>query len=240
MLRNKITKLTACCCLVLLTAACEGDPTRTPEEQAWADNINVVFHHGKWKQVPATPTLHAETIVFEQRVAFDGATPLLDRDGHRAIDQLLQEARPQPGSLISLSIGGNGQGASAIDRVTLQRLEAVRIALADRGYASELATSQVARVAALNEGEIGLTLTKVMPILPDCDQPQPLEPNPPSFNDGFGCSNTNNLSVMVADPSDLIRGRDLEPADGEAAGLSIQRYRIGEPEPLLEEDTKSE
>jgi pilus assembly protein CpaD len=240
MLRNKTTKLTACFCLALLAAACEGDPNRSPDAQAIADNINIVFHNGKWKQIPATPTLHAETIIFEQRVAFDDATPRLDRDGHRAIDQLLKEARPQPGSLVSLSIGGSAQGASAIDRVTLQRLEAVRIALADRGYASELATSQVARVAALNEGEIGLTLTKVMPILPDCDQPQPREPHPPSFNDGYGCSTANNLSVMVANPSDLVRGRDLEPADAEAMSLSIQRYRVGEPEPLTEEDTKSE
>jgi len=239
MLRNKKTKLTACFCLVLASAACAGDPERSPEAQAVADAINVVFYNGKWQQVPATPANQVETIIFEQRVAFGDTTPLLDRSGHIAIDRLLKEAGPQPGSMIALSIGGNGRGTTAIDRLTLQRLEAVRIALADRGFASELATSEVARVAALDEGEIGLTVTKVMAILPDCDQPQPLEPDPPSFDAGFGCANANNLSVMVANPSDLVTGRELEPADGEAASLSIKRYRVHEIEPLAEEDTKS-
>ena len=239
MLRDIKSRLSACFCLILATAACAADPERSPGAQSVADAINDVFYTGKWQQVPATPENQVETIIFEQRVAFDGATPLLDRGGHKAIDRLLKEAAPRPGSLIALSIGGNGQGAAAIDRLTLQRLEAVRIALADRGYASELATSEVARVAALSDGEIGLTVTKVMAILPDCDQPQPVEPNPPGFEAGFGCATTNNLSVMVANPSDLVTGSELEPADGEAASLSVLRYRVHETEPLVEEDTKS-
>jgi type IV pilus biogenesis protein CpaD/CtpE len=45
---------------------------------------------------------------------------------------------------------------------------------------------------------------------------------------------------MVADPADLERGRQLDPADAERASLSILRYRVGEEEPLVEEDTQSE
>ena len=85
-----------------------------------------------------------------------------------------------------------------------------------------------------------MSLTKFMPILPDCDQPQPLSPDVPDFNQAFGCSNANNLGVMVANPRDLVEGRTLEPADGEANARSVQRYRLGEITPLVEEETSSQ
>ncbi|MEQ8357711.1 MAG: CpaD family pilus assembly lipoprotein [Kiloniellaceae bacterium] len=226
--------------LSLALAGCAGDPERSADAQAVADTINVVFHHGKWRQIPATPENHVETIIFEQRVPFTEAAPSLDRGGWAAIERFLQEAAPASGSLISLSAAGDLGGPASLDRLALQRLEAVRVALADRGYTSALANSESGRVPALDSGEIGLTLAKAMAVLPDCDQPQPLEPSTPDFVGGFGCSTTNNLGVMVANPADLERGRPTEPADGEAASLSVQRYRVGEPKPLLEEETKSQ
>lgn len=231
---------TALLCLGLALAGCAGDPERSPEAQAVADTINVVFHHGKWRQIPATPADQVETIIFEQRVAFADASPLLDRAAREAIDRLLVEAKPDSGSLINLSLPKAGAGTTTLDRLSLQRLEAVRTVLADRGYPSALANDAAGRVAALGENEIGLTVAKVMAVLPECDQPQPLEPDRPDFNGGFGCANTNNLGVMVANPADLERGRPLEPADAEAHSLSVLRYRIGEPKPLQEEDTKSQ
>jgi pilus assembly protein CpaD len=231
--------LTALLCLALAATSCAGDPERSEDAQAIADTINVVFHHAKWRQVPATPENQAETVVFEQRVPFGPQTALLDAAGGSAIDRLLAEAAPQPGNLIRLSVPANG-GEETYDRITLQRLESVRAALANRGYESALADTAVARVAALGDNEIGLTVSRVMAVLPDCSQPQPLEPALPEFERGFGCATAYNLGVMVADPADLERGRPLDPADAERAALSVQRYRIGEEEPLLEEDTQSQ
>jgi pilus assembly protein CpaD len=240
MLRQHRFKLTALLCLTLGTAGCAGDPERSEDAQAVADTINVVFHHGKWRQIPATPENQVETIVFEQRVAFGDQTALLDRAGTAAIDRLLREAEAAPGSLVRLSVAGSQNGTAVFDRMTLQRLESVRAVLASRGYEGALADSAVARVAALDEHEVGLTIVKVMAVLPDCNQPQPLEPDPPQFERGFGCSSAYNLGVMVADPADLERGRQLDPADAERASLSILRYRVGEEEPLVEEDTQSQ
>src|SRR3546814_8850837 len=79
MQRNLRFKLTAALSLALATAACAADPERSKEAQAIADTINVAFHHAKWRQVPATPENQAETVVFEQRVAFGPDTALLDR-----------------------------------------------------------------------------------------------------------------------------------------------------------------
>jgi len=241
MQRTMRTKLSAFFCLTLATAGCAGDPDRAPEAQAVADTINVVFHHGKWQQVPATPENQAEVIVFEQRVSFAADTALLDRPGRQAIDRLLDEADPAPGSLIRLSVPGSQNGTATFDRLTLQRLESLRGDLAARGYESALADSAVARVAALTEHEIGLTVSRMMAVLPDCDQPQPLVPDRPGFDRGFGCSNAYNLGVMVADPADLERGRTLDPADAERASLTVTRYRIDDPllDTLLEEMTGS-
>ncbi len=242
MLRTMRTKLTAFFCLSLAVAGCAGDPERAPEAQAVADVVNVVFHHGKWRQVPATPENQAEVIVFEQRVSFAAETALLDRPARQAIDRLLAEAEPAPGSLIRLSVPGIQNGTATFDRLTLQRLESVRGDLSSRGYESALADNTVARVAGLAGHEIGLTVSRMMAVLPDCDQRQPLEPDPPVFESGFGCANTYNLGVMIADPADLERGRTLDPADGERASLSIMRYRLDEAdtEKLEEEDTKSQ
>lgn len=240
MLSYNKSALTALFCLTLATAGCAGDPDRDPGAQKVADAINTVFYNGKWQQVPATPENQAETIIFEQRVSFSGNAAILDRTAHRAITRLLEEAEPNPNSLIGLSVADSNGGPATFGRLTLQRLEAVRLMLADLGYQSALANTADSRVAALDDGEVGLTVTKVMAILPDCDQPQPLEPNTPDFTGGFGCSSAYNLGVMVADPADLERGRVLEPADAERHSTSVLRYRVGKEEPLQEEDTGSQ
>ncbi len=62
---------------------------------------------------------------------------------------------------------------------------------------------------------------------PDCpDWRQPASPNyenAPSSN--FGCANTTSLGLMVANPRDLIEGRDYEPSDAADAAAAVRRYR---------------
>ncbi len=52
-----------------------------------------------------------------------------------------------------------------------------------------------------------------------------------------GCANDHNLARMVVDPQDLVHGKPLGPADGEALSRGIEAYRAGEIEPLQEETT---
>ena len=47
--------------------------------------------------------------------------------------------------------------------------------------------------------------------------------NQPSSN--LGCANETNLGLMLADPADLVAGRELDPADGEAMSHGVRRYR---------------
>ncbi|NIA67209.1 hypothetical protein HBA54_01230 [Pelagibius litoralis] len=235
---RKLSKLTAVLSISLLSAACAGDPEREPGAQAVADVVNTVFHHAKWRQVPATPENQAEGILFQQSVFFGDGSAAVDRQGQQAIDALLNEADPDPGTTLSLSAGD--RAVAGYDRLTLQRLEAVRLALADRGYDAVLDPALRVPAAGTQGNEIRLNLIKYMAILPNCEQLQPLEPDTPAFESALGCATASNLGAMVVNPADLEQGRPLEPADGEALSRSVMRYRVGDIEPLVEEDTKSQ
>ncbi len=54
-----------------------------------------------------------------------------------------------------------------------------------------------------------------------------------------GCATVTNFGAMVANPQDLLRGRAMGPADGDAASLAIRRYKAGEIKPLDTENTSS-
>lgn len=52
--------------------------------------------------------------------------------------------------------------------------------------------------------------------------------NQPSGN--FGCATATNLTLMIADPGDLIGSRGTGPGDGEALANGIDAYRAGKVE----------
>ncbi len=49
----------------------------------------------------------------------------------------------------------------------------------------------------------------------------------------FGCANVTNLGLMVADPRDLVIGRQMGPEVGNPALAGIARYRAGKPKDLI-------
>jgi pilus assembly protein CpaD len=71
----------------------------------------------------------------------------------------------------------------------------------------------------------------IPPNCPDWSKPGTADySNTPMSN--LGCSNIQNLGLMVADPSELIQGRAAGPADAAGSVLAIQRYRAGKITPL--------
>jgi pilus biogenesis lipoprotein CpaD len=72
------------------------------------------------------------------------------------------------------------------------------------------------------------------PACPDWSRRSGLDyANQPHSN--FGCATETNLGLMIAEPRDLLRGRDLDPADGVHQAEGIVRYREGEQPELQEE-----
>jgi len=48
-----------------------------------------------------------------------------------------------------------------------------------------------------------------------------------SKSSNFGCASANNLALMIADPEDLVRGREGGPSDGVRAAQTIRDYKSG-------------
>ena len=76
---------------------------------------------------------------------------------------------------------------------------------------------------------VRLVVGRYVALPPNCpDWSRPSASNPGNIADSnFGCAAATNLSLMIADPADLVRGRSLAPGDGQALSLGIQRYRSG-------------
>ena len=53
-----------------------------------------------------------------------------------------------------------------------------------------------------------------------------------TMHSDFGCSTASNLAAMVADPHDLVVGRNMGPAVGDAAVAGVHRYRTGKTLPV--------
>ena len=76
----------------------------------------------------------------------------------------------------------------------------------------------------------------VPPNCPDWSKPMTSDySNTPMSN--LGCSTTANLGAMVADPGELIQGRQAGAADAEGSTGAIRRYRTDKIKPLRTEST---
>lgn len=98
-----------------------------------------------------------------------------------------------------------------------------------------------ANVRGVAENEINLTIRTYLVTLPACpdftSRAGRTFDNRPHSN--WGCANATNLGLMVAEPSDLLRGRGDTHGDAEALVLSTQRYRAGETRALVIDETNT-
>jgi len=74
-----------------------------------------------------------------------------------------------------------------------------------------------------------ITISRYVVVPPNCpDWTKPSEDDPsntPASN--WGCATNTNLGLMVADPRDLVIGKQSKASDGERAASAIDRYRKG-------------
>ena len=117
------------------------------------------------------------------------------------------------------------------DRRNAARISALARDLTRRGYL--VATLPPGRDA-VPPNALLVTVERYVVTPPDCPNwtksPSGDSENAPSSN--FGCATTTDLGLMVANPRDLVLGRDMGPESAEYAGLAIQRYREGKTSPL--------
>ncbi len=146
----------------------------------------------------------------------------LNPDDQSAIDGFLAHNQITTGNSVALVVAPPGLSEA---KLTATRVSAVQQNLESRGI-------MVASVLTLQSAEPGTVsvlgkATKVQ--LPACagyNAPITLDNQyQPAMLPG--CYNTLDLDLMVANPADLVQGRELPPADAEYTGQFVAKYRTG-------------
>lgn len=222
--RTTAIRAAASVIVALLLAAC----TRESNPVTHIDNT---LHYGGWNQIPAREIAHAETVTMNHRVGFElgsSAISPAERDRIAEFVHQLAAGRTNDVALVAPNlIADQSLGAA--------RLRAVTAELASHGLQGRLAPAGRSRMVG-SENEVAVVVSFTVVMIPECSTVQPRLHRRPDLN--LGCSTERNLAAMVADPSDLERGRTLGAADAGVIGAAIDRYRNDKVKALLNEATR--
>ena len=189
----------------------------SPKQGEFGDEF---FPHAKWEQIPPSPDNMVEVITLGHLVSFSEGQAGLDPEARSELAGFVRMNRIGRDDRIFVQPPEGTARPLTTARVTAVTAEFARLGLVTLESAGLGASAMDADLGA---GEIGVLVTRAVVIPPDCTQPQPaptLRPAQP-----WGCFVNTSLGMMVADPMDLVEGRDLGPADGEHASAALRRYR---------------
>jgi len=181
----------------------------------------------EWSPVEAPRDIRVDYARTTHAARFaSGATQLSPAEQARLANFLRSsEARPHDSIYLEPASG---------DHLSATRISALARELERHGY--QVSSLPPARDA-VAPNSLLVVVERYVATPPDCpnftkSSSEDHDNYPPS---NFGCSTQTDLSLMVANPRDLVIGRDpgLEPAD--PAVLPIQRYRQGKTTPLPSE-----
>ena len=162
-------------------------------------------------------------------VAFAPSEAALGKDAKAALTGFLRQAYKGPDNSILVNPGASVDGRNVLFKA---RGKALQNFLADLGYASSVLASNAGV-----ENTAIVAVERYAVSYPDCPDWHRAPPLTNGVWSNYGCANAVNLGQMIADPRDLVTGRDLGPADGTVAAAAIARYRKGEVKELEKEAT---
>jgi pilus assembly protein CpaD len=180
---------------------------------------------GEWSAAEAPRQMRVDFQRLTHTAGFAASATQLAQSEQESLGAFLQTAQVTTDDPVYL------EGTSG-DRLSSARISALARDLTRQGYS--VATLPAAPDA-VPKNALLVVVERYVVTPPDC-------PNWTKSSSGdhenaqtsnFGCSDATNLGLMVADPRDLVIGRQLGPAGAAQAGLAIQRYRAGQTTPLL-------
>lgn len=199
------TRLISCLALAAALAACQSP-------------------QAEWSNVEAPRQMRVDYHRFTHAAAFPAGKNELAPGEAQRLDAFLRSAEVTPNDPVYLEAPSNDKAAST-------RISALARDLTRKGYA--VGTLPSARDAvAPNSLLVVVERYTVTP--PDCPNwtKSPSGNHENADDSNFGCATLTNLGLMVADPRDLVIGREMGPEAADHAGLAIQRYREGKTAPL--------
>ncbi len=194
-----------------IAAMCLGLSACLPPKSMWSENDTIKRN---------TVTLHHIT----HDVTFSADTTGLSDTQAAALDKFLANVMAGYGDEFSIETPSND--------VSGDRRMAVSSYLKARGLV--VSGIPAAYGGPMASDSVRVILNRYVVTPPPC--PDWRKPATTDFNNqpgsNFGCATETNLGLMVANPRDLVKGRDIGPADAENAAKSVQNYREDKvPEP---------
>jgi pilus assembly protein CpaD len=177
---------------------------------------------GRTTELPNPIQISSKTMTHTVRYAAGSATP--GPAEIAALNDFLKTNEAERGDPIQVE-----RGSTALDE---KRGAKLAQSLTRHGMIPTVAVA-----ADLSAGELRLSYERFVAGAPDCPNWSKAPGNDfaNTLHSDFGCSTANDLAAMVADPRDLIRGRDLPPEAGDSALAALHRYRLGKVTPLLDD-----
>lgn len=209
--------------LTVIGLSCLAVVACSPQQGEFGDQL---FPHAKWEQIPPSPDNMVEVVTLRHVVAFPGSQAGLDVNERTSLDDFIRNNRINARDQIVVQAVNGG-------RLTMGRLSAVKNEFAQHGLVASEAGGPAK--GPLANDEVAVMVTRAVVIPPDCSEPQPEPTLRPDHK--YGCHVNSALGMMVADPLDLVEGRDLGPADGEQASGALRRYRQDKVKDINKEDT---
>ena len=172
---------------------------------------------------------------FSHSVAFMPGRSTLTPAATRAIDAFLERERVGPPDRV-IVVSRPDLADAARDQLAASREGAISEYLRGR----RLAPQRESVGTAAPTDAVLLVVKRPLVATPACPDWQRLARGDEVVWDApsYGCMTTTALGAMVADPNDLVEGRELTPADGGYLSKSVRRYREGKAKQAKTQSTK--
>lgn len=183
----------------------------------------------EWRGLEWESPARAERIELRHTVSFQTDSTSIDPLERDRLAAFLRQSRVGTDDKVFLAAPLSIEGL--VDPLDLARLEVIRGELTLLG----LKVAEDSSDTSAGSDRIAITVRRAVVMQPDCEADDTFlgaRPEP-----RFGCITAYNLGQMVANPEDLVEGRELDPADGTKGATSIERYRTDKVKELKQERT---
>ena len=185
-----------------------------------------------WHPAEAPKVNKVAWVQFNHAVVFPAGATALPASEREMLDRFVMESGASYGDQVRIA-------ASGAARTPDQEAAAARREAAIIGYfrSRNMIASRGSRPRDGSPADATVTVAVgryvvTPPKCPDWSKPSGFDPEN-TAGSNFGCATQTNLGLMVADPGDLLRGRELGPADGRFVQGAQERYQTNAPSKFL-------
>lgn len=194
--------------------------------------------NAQWASVDSPKENQVLFLRHRHDVAFGAGSPILIQSERDRLAAFMGREKVGYGDRIAITFAADPTDPEA-ERLASRRSDVVAAYLRHLGFQAAI-RPEIAAPGRGDRESVSVVVGRyvvVPPACPDWRKPSHDDPsNTPSSN--LGCANVTNLGLMVADPADLLVGREAPLGDGERAAKAIERYRSGEETEIEEELTE--